>query len=88
VIRKELISPRLIAIMLGRLRMDIVGCQKAYNTFAENVFGKPTRGLRDGTFKETNLEDAIKRTVEEENLGSKMINPHDERCKVSVSNPQ
>jgi hypothetical protein len=74
--------------MLGRLNMDITECQKAYASFAEDVFGKPNHipVFKDGIFKAKNLEKVIKDTVSSKNLGTKMMNSPDERCKVFVFN--
>lgn len=87
---KKLRPVRLIAIMLGRLNMDVAECQKAYADFAEEVFGKPNHlpVFNDGIFKATNLEKVIQKIVGGKNLGTKMMNSPDQRCKVFVSDAQ
>lgn len=76
--------------MLGRLNMDIAECQKAYAGFAEEVFGKPNHipVFKDGVFKAANLEKVVKDTVSSKDLGTRMMNSPDERCKVFVFNAQ
>jgi hypothetical protein len=56
-------SHRIIALMLGRLRMDIdtaIGC---YNNIAQQVFSDPKRWPGDERFKATKLEETIKSAV-------------------------
>jgi hypothetical protein len=68
--------------------MDITKCQETYITFAKKVFGIPKRGLGNGIFKATNVKVAIQEIVAEQDLGSKMMDPFDVNCKVSVSHAQ
>jgi hypothetical protein len=61
---------RLIAIMLGRLKMDVDQCIAAYSKLAEVVFGEKlrplpfnVRGKVTSRFSSTTLENAIKKAV-------------------------
>lgn len=59
----------LIALMLGRLRLDIETCKQVYATMTRHVFETDKRiaGIpyRSTLFKASKLEDAIKRCVQE-----------------------
>jgi len=56
-------SFRIIALMLGRLRMDVETAIDSYNSLGQQVFSEQKRWLGDGRFKATNLEEAIKSLV-------------------------
>ena len=56
-------SYSIIALMLGRLRMDVETAIDSYNNLAQQVFSDPKRWPGDGRFKATNLEEAIKSVV-------------------------
>jgi len=56
---------RIIALMLGRLRMDVGTAIKHYDHLAEQVFSDKKR-WGDGKFKATKLEEVIKSVVETE----------------------
>ncbi|XP_006457717.1 hypothetical protein AGABI2DRAFT_190154, partial [Agaricus bisporus var. bisporus H97] len=52
----------IIALMLGRLRMDVDTAIERYNDLAKKVFSTPKR-WGDGAFKSTTLEEAMKSVV-------------------------
>ena len=60
-----LTSARLVALMLGRLRMDTREALEQYNTVAGNIFSKKNKKWKtqDGTFKASTLEAEMKRVV-------------------------
>ncbi|KAJ7937769.1 acyl transferase/acyl hydrolase/lysophospholipase [Mycena leptocephala] len=53
----------IIALILGRLRMDVDTAIMCYDHLAKQVFSEVKRGLGDGKFKASKLEAAIKSTV-------------------------
>ncbi|KAJ6571308.1 FabD lysophospholipase-like protein [Mycena capillaripes] len=55
----------IIALMLGRLRMDVDTAIMCYDRLAKNVFSDVKLGVKDGKFKATKLEEAIKSTVKQ-----------------------
>ncbi|KAF8961360.1 acyl transferase/acyl hydrolase/lysophospholipase [Flammula alnicola] len=55
----------IIALMLGRLRMDVDKAIKCYDDLAKDVFSDPKRWGGDGKFKATKLEEAIKSVVKD-----------------------
>jgi len=56
-------SSRIIALMLGRLRMDVDTAINAYNNLVQRVFSDPKQWPGDGRFKATKLEEVIKSVV-------------------------
>jgi len=56
---------RIVALMLGRLRMDVDAAIKYYDILAKEVFSQPKRLQGDGKFKATKLEAAIKSVVKD-----------------------
>ena len=56
-------SRRIIALMLGRLRMDIDTAITYYNNMANQVFSAPKHWPGSGRFKATKLEEIIKSAV-------------------------
>ena len=56
-------SCRIIALMLGRLRMDVDTAITYYNKLAVQVFSASKRWPGDGRFKATKLEEVIKSAV-------------------------
>jgi hypothetical protein len=56
-------SCRIIALMLGRLRMDVDTAITYYNNLAVQVFSASKRWPGDGRFKATKLEEVIKSAV-------------------------
>lgn len=55
---------RLIALLIGRLRLSVPEAIDRYRILAGQVFSdKKSRG-KDGTFKASNLEKAIKEVIE------------------------
>ena len=56
-------SYRIIALMLGRLRMDVVTAIDSYDNLTQQVFSDPKRWPVDGRFKAMKLEEAIKSVV-------------------------
>lgn len=59
-----LILPRLIALLLGRLRLSVAEAIDRYRLLAKQVFSERKAHGKDGTFKASALEKAIKDTVE------------------------
>ncbi|KAJ7032996.1 acyl transferase/acyl hydrolase/lysophospholipase [Mycena alexandri] len=55
----------IIALMLGRLRMDVDTAIMCYDHLAKEVFSEVKRGLGDRKFKASKLEEVIKCTVAE-----------------------
>ena len=88
---------RLIAVMLGRLRMSIKDCISAYLKISERIF-QPKRDafnkagqVRDflqanGKFDHRNLEAAIKEIITKqcEKSEDELLKDPDPRCKVYV----
>ena len=56
-------SCRIIALMLGRLRMDVDTAISYYNNLAVQVFSASKCWPGDGKFKATKLEEVIKSAV-------------------------
>jgi hypothetical protein len=50
--------------MLGRLRLTVDEAIEQYGEFARHVFSEKKRKGKDGTFKASKLEQAIKKIVE------------------------
>ena len=59
------LAPSLIAILLGRLRLSASDAIKAYETLARKIFSEKKAKGKDGTFKASKLEEAIKAVVED-----------------------
>jgi hypothetical protein len=59
----ESLLRRLIALMLGRLRLSVDDAIGHYSQFAKHVFSEKKWKGQDGTFKATKLENAIKKIV-------------------------
>ena len=49
--------------MLGRLRMDVESAIECYDQMAQQVFSDLKFGFREGKFKASKLEEAIKSVV-------------------------
>jgi hypothetical protein len=81
--------PRIIALMLGRLRMSVGEAIEDYGTLAQRVFSDPRLIGGDGKFKARNLEDAIKEIVEKKagRADEPMIDPRPDACKTYASCP-
>ena len=81
-------SRRVIAIMLGRLRMSVSDAIRCYDSFSEKVFSKGKKVVGDGKFKASILEDVIKEIVEEKtgDTDTRMMDsrPEQESCKTYV----
>jgi hypothetical protein len=84
-------SNRLIAIMLGRLKMSVDDCIEAYIKLMEQVFKKREHvsfvGLMGGVkprFSSDGLKDAIAEVLRSQDipLDEKFENGQDQRCKV------
>lgn len=54
---------RLIALLLGRLRLSVSEAITEYRTLSEQVFSVRKASGKDGTFKASNLERAIKEVI-------------------------
>ena len=80
---------RLIAIMLGRLRMPVGEAIAMYGSLGKEVFSERKRTTQEGNFKASNLTKAIKRIVaaapvtrsENELM---MVTEGNDSCKVCV----
>ena len=89
---------RLIAIMLGRLRMSVEGAITAYGMLGEQVFSKRKQSMtQEGKFRATELKKAIMGIVATNtttpsapggNADERMLDPRGEfACKVYVDYP-
>ena len=65
---RNLITFRLIAILLGRLRLSVSQAIEKYGALSKHVFSEQKPGWKDGRFKASKLEEAI-RNVLTETLG-------------------
>ncbi|RSM08652.1 hypothetical protein CEP52_004611 [Fusarium oligoseptatum] len=85
----------LIAIMLGRLEMDVDECIAAYNHLIEHIFSEKARahrfrfslrGQTQARFDSTRLEDAIKQTITDKGFSPSdfLENGTDQGCKTFV----
>ncbi|KFY31329.1 hypothetical protein V493_01202, partial [Pseudogymnoascus sp. VKM F-4281 (FW-2241)] len=78
----------LIAILLGRLRLSVPEAIDSYRVLAKNVFSEKKYWVQDGTFKATNLEMAIKKTIESKlgtgNAEARMFMTETVSCKTFV----
>ncbi|KAI7762647.1 hypothetical protein LZL87_008993 [Fusarium oxysporum] len=85
----------LIAIMLGRLQMDVDECISAYNDLIKVVFSKEARvhqskfnllGQTQARFDSGGLKDAIEKTLRDRGLSptDDMVDSHESGCKVFV----
>lgn len=78
----------IIAIMLGRLEMDIDSCITAYTDMFKTIFGKkglPVNawGKIKGRFDSIVLEECIRKILEDNGLSiTEPFNDRRERCKV------
>ena len=78
----------IIAIMLGRLEMDVDECIEAYTSMFETIFGKkglPVNmwGSIKGRFDSTVLEECIRKILKDRGLSEReLLNDGNERCKV------
>ena len=74
---------RLIAIMLGRLKMSIKECIAAYDDLASTIFD-PINTIEDGYYDPAVLEKAVKGIIsahlQDEN--APMTSPPSDKCKV------
>jgi len=77
---------RIIALMLGRLRMSVSDAIKHYDTVTMRVFSTETKFV-DDTFKASTLEAVIKDIVEGEtgDRESYMLDTFSRACKTYVS---
>jgi len=55
---------RLIALMLGRLRLSVSDAINHYDSLAEKVFSDGKKVIGDGHFKGSVLRDVVKKIVE------------------------
>lgn len=58
------VFPRLIALLLGRLRLSVAEAIEQYRQLARQVFSDTKLFFKDGKFKASNLEKAIKDVLE------------------------
>jgi hypothetical protein len=75
---------RIIAIMLGRLRMSVSECIKAYLEMSENVFGQPQNLTHREKFNPDALEKAIKVVVKEKTGDNDAVLLDPSCCKTYV----
>lgn len=83
---------RLLALMLGRLKLSIAQCEKAYDDIAKAIFGKQSHwsittvfGASSYLYDGKKLEDAVKALCKEHLLdeNAQMLDESNP-CKVSV----
>ncbi|KAI9675964.1 MAG: hypothetical protein M1829_003202, partial [Trizodia sp. TS-e1964] len=80
----------IIAIMLGRLEMDVEDCIKAYTKMFKTVFSKKNLPLSiwlkiKGRFKSSVLEECVREILKDYGLsGAEPLNDGKQRCKVFV----
>ena len=80
-------SHRLIALMLGRLRLTVDEAISQYGLFAQHVFSEKKWKGQDGTFKARKLEETVKRIVKsygiEKSADERMMDsrPEEQVCK-------
>lgn len=80
----------IIAIMLGRLEMDVDECIEAYTTMFETIFGKKSLpvniwGKVKGRFDSNVLEECIEKILKDRGLSKgELLNDGTDRCKVVV----
>ncbi|KAF2015348.1 FabD/lysophospholipase-like protein [Aaosphaeria arxii CBS 175.79] len=81
----------LIAIMLGRLKMSVADCIKAYLSLSDRVFKKKAhrvtiKGMIQGRFDSDELVRAIKEVIKQQGLPEDTLlkDAPDARCKVFV----
>lgn len=79
---------RLIALLLGRLRLTTSEAISAYSVLAKEIFSKKNLPWKDGTFKASNLEKAIKDVLEEKlgkgHSNEMMYDTREAICKTQV----
>ena len=84
---------RIIAVMLGRLRMDVQECIRIYLQLAESVFSKVhyvpihlLNGRTKSRYNQEALESAIRRILEERNMSPNTLLKDEDpySCKVHV----
>jgi hypothetical protein len=84
----SLFSSRLIALMLGRLRMSVYDAITHYDSLAKKVFADGKKMMGDGNFKSSVLEGVIKDIVRATtgDADSRMMDtrPEVEVCKTYV----
>jgi hypothetical protein len=72
--------------MLGRLRLSVDKAIKAYGAFASKVFSDKKQFWKDGMFKASNLEEAIRAIIQESLIdpNARMFDPRPSRevCKT------
>ena len=85
----------LIAIMLGRLEMDVQPCIDAYSELSRRIFSKKSlpvdwRGHVNGRYKASELEDAIKKIVKDSGSpeDAPLSDGKGRGCRVYVVDPQ
>lgn len=71
---------RLIALIVGRLRMNTKEALEQYNTIAGKIFSKKNKKRRhqDGTFKASTLEVEMKRVIATSSNGNNSLRMLDE----------
>ncbi|OBT54871.1 hypothetical protein VE04_04686 [Pseudogymnoascus sp. 24MN13] len=78
----------LIAILLGRLRLSVPEAIDTYRALAQQVFSEKKAPGKDGTFKASNLEKAIKETIKsklgKDHADDKMFMTGTMSCKTFV----
>ncbi|MCJ1418783.1 hypothetical protein MMC32_005134 [Xylographa parallela] len=79
----------IIAILFGRLRLSAAQAIKAYETLVGKVFSEKKAKGKDGTFKASKLEEAIKNVVQDslKNMDARMYEEKErasDRCRAFV----
>jgi hypothetical protein len=65
ILKPRVYSHRIIALMLGRLRMGVDTAIDAYNGLVQQVFSDQKRWHGNGRFKATKLEEVFKSIVQD-----------------------
>ena len=85
------LTSRLIAVMLGRLRMSVADCITAYLSLSERVFRKTrhrvtVKGQIQGRFDSEELAQAVRGVVKQQGLQKNALlkDAPEVRCKVYV----
>lgn len=86
-----MLTSRLIAVMLGRLRMGVAECIAAYLKLSERVFRKTrhrvtVKGQIQGRFDSEELARAVREVVTQQGLQENALLKDDSKatCKVQV----
>ena len=76
----------MIALMVGRLRMNTQEALEQYNTIASKIFSKENKKhkYQDGAFKASTLEEEMKRVVAAHSNGNNSLRMLDEAATMGT----